>query len=87
MDSTTLSPAVTQKLQELFTRLYQSTAAYILDAGAYTLAEDQALLALVQAADDEDRRHATLLAELLEARGAVPSPGAFPHWYRDCRIA
>ncbi len=78
-----LDPALKRRLDDLFTRSWYSGAGYVFEAQPYTVAEDAPLLERVRDLRLDDRRHAQLLAELLESYDLVPEPGPFPYWHRD----
>ena len=87
MTAAVLPPAlpleVIRHLNDLFTRFYVSAATYVFESDPYTVEGDAPLLDALQALLEEDRTHATLLANLLRMHDLVPEPGVFPYWHRD----
>jgi len=70
-------------LSELFTRVYQSAGNYAAESEPYQVPADADLLEALEALRVDDRRHALLLANLLQYFDLVPESGVFPYWYRD----
>lgn len=70
-------------MQDLFTRSYYSAAGYVFESQPYVVLEDADVLDLLSGIRAEDRRHARLLADVLEGEDQVPQPGPFPYWHRD----
>ena len=83
MTTAALTPELKRLLDEVFTRTYVSAATYLFEAQPFEVAGDAPLLELLAALKDQDRDHATLVANLLRAYGEVPEPGVFPYWHRD----
>ncbi len=70
-------------LNDLFTRSYYSAAGYVFESQPYVVPADADVLDLLSTIRREDRRHAQLLAGVIDDLEAVPLAGAFPWWYRD----
>src|SRR5688572_33105061 len=70
-------------LNDLFTRAYYSAAGYVFESQPFVVPDDANLLDALSAIRREDRRHAQLLAGVIDDLEAVPLAGAFPYWYRD----
>lgn len=72
-----------ERLNQLFSRAYNSVAAYMLESEPYVVPADRELLALFKGVADEDARYARAYAGLLDARDRMPQAGAYALWYRD----
>ena len=76
------APAL-ELLNELFTRSYYSAAGYVFESQPYVVPADADALDLLSVIRREDRRHAQLLAGVIDDLEAVPLAGAFPYWHLD----
>ena len=83
MTTLTLDTAQRDLLNQVFNRGYYSASGYVYESRPFLVAEDQALMDDLKALRLDDRRHAMLLARLIETYDEVPEPGTFAYWYRD----
>ncbi|MHC5009403.1 MAG: hypothetical protein ACYTG6_00455 [Planctomycetota bacterium] len=83
MDAPTLPRGLLDRLQALFSHSFSSAAAYVFESEPYRVPEDEGLLASLGTIRDDDRRHARMLADVIESFDAVPQAGAFAYWNRD----
>ena len=81
--SATLTKDQRGALARVFSRSYYSAAGYLYESRPFLTAADASLMDDVRALRMDDRRHALLLAQLVEAYDEVPEPGVFAYWYRD----
>ena len=72
-----------RRLDDLLTRCFYSGAGYVFESDPHAVPEDAPLLGVLAQIRQEDRRHAHVLASLIQARGGVPQPGVFPWWNQD----
>ncbi len=79
----TLDDATVALLNEQFTHSYHSAASYLFEAQAYEVEGDGPLLEALELVREDDRRHAKLLANIIQLYDRVPESGSFPYWYRD----
>jgi hypothetical protein len=70
-------------LDDLLTRAFYSAAGYVFESDPYTVPEDGPVLETIAGIRGDDRRHARVLGELIQARGGVPQPAVFPFWDQD----
>ena len=83
MTTVTLAPEMKAHLNDLFSRAYYSAAGYVFESRPFYGAPDGPILDAIQRLRMDDRRHAQLLANLIEMYDEVPEPGVFRYWYRD----
>ncbi len=83
MTTLTFTEAQRDLLNAAFNRSYYSAAGYVYESRPFLVPEDRALIDDLKALRLDDRRHAMLLAQLIETYDEVPQPGTFAYWHRD----
>ena len=83
MTTITLAPEQKKQLNTVFSRSYYSASGYVFESRPYIEAADVSLLDDLKGLRLDDRKHAMLIAELIESYDEVPEPGVFAYWHRD----
>ena len=81
--TTSLTQEMKEHLNVLFSRAYYSASGYVFESRPFHSAADGPMLDAIQRLRLDDRRHAQLLASLIEMYDEVPEPGVFAYWHRD----
>jgi len=83
MGSRPVRDTIRSRLDDLLTRCFYSAAGYVFESDPHAVAADDELIRAFGEIRAQDRRHASVLGQLVQAQGGVPQPGVFPWWDQD----